>query len=30
MFSPREEAELAATFGLAWDDYLAKVRIPWL
>jgi protein-S-isoprenylcysteine O-methyltransferase Ste14 len=30
LFAPREEAELAATFGLAWDGYLAKVRIPWL
>jgi protein-S-isoprenylcysteine O-methyltransferase Ste14 len=30
IYAPREETELAATFGLAWDDYLAKVRIPWL
>jgi protein-S-isoprenylcysteine O-methyltransferase Ste14 len=30
LFAPREEAELAATFGPAWDAYLDKVRIPWL
>jgi protein-S-isoprenylcysteine O-methyltransferase Ste14 len=30
VFSPEEEAELARTFGPAWDDYLRKVRFPWL
>lgn len=30
LFAPREEAELAATFGAAWDDYVSEVRIPWL
>jgi protein-S-isoprenylcysteine O-methyltransferase Ste14 len=30
VFSPAEEAELAQTFGPAWDDYLRKVRFPWL
>ena len=29
-FAPREEAELAATFGPAWDAYAASVRLPWL
>jgi protein-S-isoprenylcysteine O-methyltransferase Ste14 len=30
LFSPREEAMLSKLFGKAWDDYVAKVRIPWL
>jgi protein-S-isoprenylcysteine O-methyltransferase Ste14 len=30
MFAPREEAQLAATFGSTWNDYLAKVKIRWL
>jgi protein-S-isoprenylcysteine O-methyltransferase Ste14 len=29
-FSPREEAELAQTFGPAWDDYRRRVKFPWL
>jgi protein-S-isoprenylcysteine O-methyltransferase Ste14 len=29
-YAPREEADLAATFGLAWDDYCRRVRLPWL
>jgi protein-S-isoprenylcysteine O-methyltransferase Ste14 len=30
MFSPDEEAELARTFGPAWDDYRRQVKFPWL
>jgi protein-S-isoprenylcysteine O-methyltransferase Ste14 len=30
MFAPEEEANLLKFFGPAWDDYLRKVRIPWL
>ena len=30
MFSHEEEAELARTFGTAWEDYCRKVAIPWL
>lgn len=30
VFSPREEAHLARTFGAAWDEYLGKVKLPWL
>jgi protein-S-isoprenylcysteine O-methyltransferase Ste14 len=29
-YAPDEERELAETFGPAWDDYSAKVKIPWL
>ena len=29
-FSPREEAELAGTFGPAWRRYRESVLIPWL
>jgi protein-S-isoprenylcysteine O-methyltransferase Ste14 len=29
-FAPGEEAELAASFGPAWDDYRRRVLIPWL
>jgi protein-S-isoprenylcysteine O-methyltransferase Ste14 len=30
VFSPSEEAELAETFGPAWDDYRRRVKMPWL
>jgi protein-S-isoprenylcysteine O-methyltransferase Ste14 len=30
LFAPDEEAALAKTFGAAWDDYCATVRMPWL
>lgn len=30
IFAPREEAELSAAFGSAWDRYRASVKIPWL
>jgi protein-S-isoprenylcysteine O-methyltransferase Ste14 len=30
LFAPREEAQLAATFGVAWDEYVAGVKLPWL
>jgi protein-S-isoprenylcysteine O-methyltransferase Ste14 len=30
MFSPEEEEILSKTFGATWDDYCAKVIIPWL
>ena len=30
LFSPREETMLSKIFGKAWDDYVGKVRIPWL
>lgn len=29
-FSPREEAELAARFGPAWERYATSVLLPWL
>ena len=29
-YAPEEEAGLANTFGPAWDDYCATVKIPWL
>jgi protein-S-isoprenylcysteine O-methyltransferase Ste14 len=29
-YAPAEEAALARTFGSAWDDYRATVKIPWL
>ena len=29
-YAPAEEAELARTFGAAWDDYSNTVWIPWL
>jgi protein-S-isoprenylcysteine O-methyltransferase Ste14 len=29
-YAAEEEAELAKTFGPAWDDYCATVKIPWL
>lgn len=28
--SPQEERELSATFGSAWDEYSARVKLPWL
>lgn len=30
IYSPKEEAMLAKTFDLAWDEYVKKVIIPWL
>jgi protein-S-isoprenylcysteine O-methyltransferase Ste14 len=30
LFSPDEEATLSHTFGRAWDDYRATVKMPWL
>jgi protein-S-isoprenylcysteine O-methyltransferase Ste14 len=30
VFAPREEAQVAATFGPAWAEYVAGVKIPWL
>lgn len=30
MFAPEEERMLAKTFGAAWDEYLKKVKLPWL
>ena len=29
-YAPAEEAALAETFGPAWDEYRATVKIPWL
>ena len=29
-FAPDEEAFLAKAFGPRWDEYLSKVKIPWL
>jgi protein-S-isoprenylcysteine O-methyltransferase Ste14 len=30
VYAPDEERELAATFGQAWDDYCAAVKLSWL
>lgn len=30
IYSPAEEAALGKTFGAAWEEYRASVRIPWL
>jgi protein-S-isoprenylcysteine O-methyltransferase Ste14 len=30
LYAPREEAELAKTFGPAWEEYRNAVKIPWL
>jgi len=30
LFGPREEAELARSFGSAWRDYRRSVRLGWL
>ena len=30
IFSPKEEGELSKTFGVAWDEYRNRVKIPWL
>ena len=30
MFSPEEERIMSETFGPTWDEYLRKVKIPWL
>jgi protein-S-isoprenylcysteine O-methyltransferase Ste14 len=29
-YAPEEEADLAARFGPAWDDYRDAVKLPWL
>ncbi len=29
-YAPEEEHELARTFGPAWNDYVARVWLPWL
>lgn len=29
-YSPLEEAQLAEAFGGQWDEYLRRVRIPWI
>lgn len=29
-YSPKEEALLAETFGPVWDEYVKKVKIPWI
>ena len=30
LFAPHEERELSRTFGPAWDQYCAKVKLSWL
>lgn len=30
IFAPEEEKVLSKTFGVKWDDYCSKVKIPWL
>lgn len=30
IFSPEEEKILSQSFGVAWDNYQKKVKIPWL
>jgi protein-S-isoprenylcysteine O-methyltransferase Ste14 len=30
LFAPAEEEALAKTFGVAWDEYCHKVKMPWL
>jgi protein-S-isoprenylcysteine O-methyltransferase Ste14 len=30
VFSPHEEAQLAKSFGPAWNDYRRRVKLPWL
>jgi protein-S-isoprenylcysteine O-methyltransferase Ste14 len=30
LFSSQEEDILSKTFGPAWDEYIKKVKIPWL
>jgi protein-S-isoprenylcysteine O-methyltransferase Ste14 len=29
-YAPAEERELAETFGAQWDEYSARVKMPWL
>jgi protein-S-isoprenylcysteine O-methyltransferase Ste14 len=29
-FAPEEERKLSEAFGAAWDDYRARVKMPWL
>jgi protein-S-isoprenylcysteine O-methyltransferase Ste14 len=30
MFAPAEEEQLSKTFGAAWSEYSARVKMPWL
>jgi protein-S-isoprenylcysteine O-methyltransferase Ste14 len=30
LYSPREEAALAEAFGVRWDEYDRRVKLPWL
>jgi protein-S-isoprenylcysteine O-methyltransferase Ste14 len=30
LFAPAEEAELRETFGLEWEAYTRRVKLPWL
>ncbi|MDD8029567.1 MAG: isoprenylcysteine carboxylmethyltransferase family protein [Acidobacteriota bacterium] len=30
VFSPREEDDLAKTFGPAWEEYRRNIKLPWL
>lgn len=30
LFAPEEERALSRTFGTAWDDYVHRVKLPWL
>ncbi len=30
LYAPREERELAARFGRAWDEYSRSVLLPWM
>jgi protein-S-isoprenylcysteine O-methyltransferase Ste14 len=30
IFSPEEEKIMSKTFGITWDEYRNKVKIPWL
>lgn len=30
VYSPKEEAMLAESFGPAWDEYVKKILIPWV
>lgn len=29
-YSPQEEARLSEAFGAGWDEYLSRVRVPWI
>ncbi len=30
IYAPEEEAALSKTFGAAWDEYVKRIKIPWL